>query len=146
VGKSLHGQSIARLDAVVQWNLWGTFTTKKDTRGLGIAQWLECQTRGWKVAGMNPCSAVGEFSYPRLTFCADSLFQYLFHPCVTAVDIKDPGHSARKKCRWQVTAVHACTLCMWLCMKWHGAWLYRVHRMRWDSSSFMWHQPCQAVL
>ena len=23
-----------------------------------------------------------------------------------------------KKCRWQVTAKHACTLCMWLCMKW----------------------------
>jgi len=28
----------------------------------------------------------------------------------------------------QVTAKHAYTLCMWLCMKWHGAWLYGVHR------------------
>ena len=28
----------------------------------------------------------------------------------------------------------------WLCMKWHCAWLYGVHRMRQDSSSFMWHQ------
>ena len=37
----------------------------------------------------------------------------------------------------------AYTLRMWLCMKWHGAWLYGAHRMRWDSSSFMWHQPCQ---
>ena len=27
-----------------------------------------------------------------------------------------------------VTAKHAYTLCMWLCMKWHGAWLYGVHR------------------
>ena len=37
----------------------------------------------------------------------------------------------------------AYTLRMWLCMKWHGAWLYGAHRMRWDGSSFMWHQPCQ---
>ena len=33
-----------------------------------------------------------------------------------------------QKCRWQVRAKHAYTLCMWLCMKWHGAWLYGVHR------------------
>ena len=33
-----------------------------------------------------------------------------------------------QKCRWQVTAKHAYTLRMWLCMKWHGAWLYGVHR------------------
>ena len=33
-----------------------------------------------------------------------------------------------QKCRWQVTAKYACTLRMWLCMKWHGAWLYGVHR------------------
>ena len=32
---------------------------------------------------------------------------------------------------------------MWLCMRWHGAWLYGVHRTHRDSSSFMWHQPCQ---
>ena len=38
---------------------------------------------------------------------------------------------------------HACTLCMWLCMKWHDAWLYGVHRTRRDGSSFMWHQSCQ---
>ena len=48
-----------------------------------------------------------------------------------------------QKCRWQVTAKHACTLHMWLCMKWHGALLYGEHRMCWDGSSFMWHQPCQ---
>ena len=29
---------------------------------------------------------------------------------------------------WQVTAEHAYTLRMWLCMKWHGTWLYGVHR------------------
>ena len=32
---------------------------------------------------------------------------------------------------------------MWLCMKWHGAQLYGVHRTHRDGSSFMWHQPCQ---
>ena len=30
-----------------------------------------------------------------------------------------------------------------LCMKWHGTWLYGVHKMHRDSSSFVWHQPCQ---
>ena len=48
-----------------------------------------------------------------------------------------------QKCRWQVTAKHACTFRMWLCMKGHGAWLYGVHRTRRDGSSFMWHQPFQ---
>ena len=32
---------------------------------------------------------------------------------------------------------------MWLCMKWHGAGLYGVHRTHQDGSSFMWHQLCQ---
>ena len=39
--------------------------------------------------------------------------------------------------------MHLVTLRMWLCMKWHGVWLYGVHRTRRDGSSFMWHQPCQ---
>ena len=68
------------------------------------------------------------------------LFRYPFHPRVTAVARK---RSFSQKCKWQVTAKHACTLRMWLCMKWYGAWLYGVHRMRRDGSSFMWQQPCQ---
>ena len=32
---------------------------------------------------------------------------------------------------------------MLLCMKWYDACLDGVHRMHWDGSSFMWHQPCQ---
>ena len=63
-------------------------------------------------------------------------------PCVTTVARKRP-QSFCKKYGWQVTAKHTCTLRMWLCMKWHGAWLYGVHRTRWDGSSFTWHQPCQ---
>ena len=50
-----------------------------------------------------------------------------FHPRVTAVARKR-SRSFCQKCTWQFTAKHAYTLCMWLCMKWHGAWLYGVHR------------------
>ena len=56
-----------------------------------------------------------------------SLFRYPFHPCVTAVARKR-SQSFCQTCRWQVTAKHAYTLRMWLCMMWHGAWLYGVHR------------------
>ena len=71
-----------------------------------------------------------------------SLFRYPFHPVVTAVACKRSG-SFCQTCRWQITAKHACTLCMWLCIKWQSAWLYVVHIKRRDGSSFMWHQPCQ---
>ena len=74
-----------------------------------------------------------------------SAFRYPFHPCVTAVARKRPQSSCQKR-RWQVTAKHAYTLRMWLCTKWHGAWLYGVHRTRRDwlsGSRFLWHQPCQ---
>ena len=55
------------------------------------------------------------------------LFRYPFHSRVTAVARKRP-RSFCQKCRWQVTAKHAYTLRLWLCVKWHGAWLYGVHR------------------
>ena len=45
-----------------------------------------------------------------------TLFRYPFHPRVTAVARKRP-RSFRQRCRWQVTAKHAYTLRMWLCMK-----------------------------
>ena len=48
-------------------------------------------------------------------------------PRVTAVARKR-SRSFCQKCRWQVTAKHAYTLRMWLWLKWHGAWLYGVHR------------------
>ena len=69
-------------------------------------------------------------------------FRCPFHPRVTAVERKR-SRSFCQRCMWQVTAKHACTLRMWLCVKWHGAWLYGVHRTRRDGSSFMWYQPCQ---
>ena len=74
-----------------------------------------------------PAGAAGEFSSPGSTFCADSYFGIRSTPRVTAVARKR-SWSFCQKCRWQVTAKHAYTLRMWLCMKWHGAWLYDVHR------------------
>ena len=94
--------------------------------GAGIAQWLERQTSDWKVAGSNPCWNSGRIFFSRVDFLCWLLFRYLFHPRVTTVARKR-SRSFCQKCRWQVTAKHAYTLRMWLCMKWHGAWLYGVH-------------------
>ena len=65
--------------------------------------------------------------FSRVDFLCWLLFRYPFHPRVTTVARKR-SRSFCQKCRWQVTAKHAYTLRMWLCMKWHGAWLYGVHR------------------
>ena len=46
------------------------------------------------------------------------LFRYPFHPGVTAV-AGERSRSFCQRCRWQVTATLACTLCMRLCMKQH---------------------------
>ena len=107
-----------------------------------LPQWLERRTRDWKVAGSNPCWNGGRIFFSRVNFLCWLLFRHPFHPRVTAVARKR-SRSSCQKCRWQVTAKHTYTLCMWLCTKWHGAWLYGVHRTRWDGSRFMWHQPCQ---
>ena len=93
----------------------------------GIAQWLEQRTHDWKVAGSNPCRSGGIIFFSGVDFLCWLLFRYPFHPRVTAVARKR-SQSFCQKCRWQVTAKYAYTLRMWLCMKWHGAWLYGVHR------------------
>ena len=94
---------------------------------VGIAQWLECWTHDWKVTGLNPCRCGRRIFFSMVDFLCWLLFQYPFHPRVTAVAHKR-SQSFCQKCRWQVTAKHINTLHMWLCMKWHGAWLYCVHR------------------
>ena len=110
--------------------------------GAGIAQWLERQTGDRKVTGSNPCWSGRRIFFSRVNFLCWLLFWYPFHPRVTAVARKRPRSFCQKR-RWQVTARHAYTLRMWLCMKWHGVWLYGVHRTCRDGSSFLWHQPCQ---
>ena len=64
-------------------------------RGAGIAQWLERRTHDWKVAGSNPCWNSGRIFFSRVDFLCWLLFRYPFHPCVTTVARKNPGHSAK---------------------------------------------------
>ena len=111
-------------------------------RVAGTAQWLECWTHDRKVMSLNPRRSGGRIFFSSVNFLCWLLFRFLFHPCVTAVACKR-SRSLCQKCRWQVTAKHASSLHMWLCMKWHGVWLYGVHGMCWEGSSFMWHQLCQ---
>ena len=96
--------------------------------GAGIAQWLDHRIRDWKVVGSNPCWSGGRIFFYRVDFLCWLLFRYPFHPRVTTIARKR-SRSFCQKCRWQVTAKHAYTLRMWLCMKRHGAWLYGVHRI-----------------
>ena len=96
-------------------------------RGAWIAQWLERQTRDWKVADSNHCRIGGRILFSRVKILCWFLFRYLFHRRVTALARKT-SRSFYQKRRWQVTARHACTLRVWLCMKWHGAWFCGVHR------------------
>ena len=112
------------------------------TLGAGITQWLERRTRDQTVAGSNPRRSGGRIFFSRVEFLCWLLFRYPFHPRATAV-VRKRSRLFCQRCRWQVTAKYACTLRMWFCMKRHGAWLYGVHRTRWDGSSFVWHQPCQ---
>ena len=102
--------------------------------GARIAQWLERRTRVRLPAG-----ALREFSSPGSAFCAD-LFSYPFHTRITAVACKR-SRSFCQKCRWRVTAKHACTLRLHE-VTCYGAWLYGVHRTCRDDNSFTWHQPC----
>ena len=80
----------------------------------------------------------------RVNFLCRLLFRHPFHSRVIAV-AHTKSRSFCQKCRWQVTAKHTCTLRVWLCMKWHGAWLYGVHRTRRDGCSFMWHRHTSSV-
>ena len=63
--------------------------------GAGIAQWLDHRTRDWKVAGSNPCWNGGRIFFSRVDFLCWLLFRYPFHPRVTTVARKNPGHSAK---------------------------------------------------
>ena len=123
-----------------------TSNRKGDNYAIMSITWLlERWARDRKVVGSGPRMNGGRIVFSRVSFLCRLLFWYSFHPRVTAVARKRP-RSFSQKCRWQVTAKHACTLRMWLCMKWHSAWLYGVHRTRRDGSSFMWHQPSMPAL
>ena len=78
--------------------------------------------------------APGEFSSQGSTFCADSYFGIRSLPRVTAVACKR-RRSFCQTCRWQVTAKHAYTLRMWLCMEYdmeYGCMVYTELAPRWQ--------------
>ena len=117
------------------WRYWcKSVHTTRDTPAVTDVKWSITPETHYDVTGVN-------LSIQLETHLL-LLFRYPFHPRVTAVARKRPRSFCQKR-RWQVTAKHAYTLCMWLCMKWHGAWLYSVHKTRRDGSRFLWHQPCQ---
>ena len=82
--------------------------------------WVCVPDSRWYTVECEPSSALEQN-------WAQFIFRYPFHPRVTAVAHKR-SWSFCQKCRVQVTAKHAYALRMWLCMKWHGAWLYGVPR------------------
>ena len=47
--------------------------------GAGIAQWLECWTCDWKVAGSNPCWSSGRIFFSMVDFLCRLLFRFPFH-------------------------------------------------------------------
>ena len=107
---------------IIEWATWDTMTpvlltstssTNPHNLSLlwvGIAQWLERWIRDWKVACSNPCRCGRIIFFSGVNFLCWFLFQYPFHPRVTAVARKR-SRSFCQKCRWQVTAKHAYTLC-----------------------------------
>ena len=82
--------------------------------GARIVQWLERRTRdpdSWpKGRGFEFCRSGGRFYFSRVNFLCWLLFQYPFHPCVTAVAHKR-SRPCCQKCSWQVWAKYACTVC-----------------------------------
>ena len=79
------------------------------------------------------------FFFSRVNLLRWLLLRYPFHLPVTAVVHQKKWIKKQKKqkqlpvtfwqtCRWLVTAKHACTLRMWICMKWrdmvHGCMVY----------------------
>ena len=103
---------------------------------------LELRTHDWKVAGSYPCRSSGRIFFSKVNFLC-SYFSIRFTPDLPVACKRPQTFCQKAKCMWYGYNKYTCTLCMWLCLKWHGAWLFGVHRTHWDGSSFMWHQPCQ---
>ena len=128
-------KQLGRTSWVGGWGIW--------QRPMLQVEWLERQTRDWKVAGSNPCHEQWEFFFlqGRLSVLT-VLFWYPFHPCVTEVAHKR-SWSFCQKCRWQVTAKHAYTLRRLFHEVTWSVVVWCTQDLRRDSCSFMWHQPCQ---
>ena len=112
--------------------------------GAGIAQWSEHWTHYRKVAGLGLGRSGRNIFFSRVGFLCQLLFQYPFHPHGVAVawkilvilpKVQVAGYSSTHMLQHPTyVALHE--------VIWHGVWLYGVHRMCWDGSSFMQHQSC----
>ena len=102
--------------------------------GSGDSSVVRAPNSWLKGRGFESLQEQREIFWSKVSFLCWLLFRYPFHPRVTAAACKR-SRSFCQKYRWKVTAKHACTLGMWLCIKLHGAWLYGVHRTRRDGNS-----------
>ena len=122
-----HQTSSASLRVLSGWKVKAAQTGSRSSCGTGIVQRLELQIHDHRFESWLEWQEnfifLGQLS-------AMLLFQYPFHPSVTAVACKR-SQPFCKKCRWQITAKHTCTLHMWLCVKWHkmvpGYMVYTEH-------------------
>ena len=89
--------------------------------GSGDSSVVRASDSWLKGRGLSPCRSGWWIFFSVVNFLCWPLFRYLFHPRVPAVTRKRT-RSFCQKCRWQVTAKHACTLRTWLCMKWGDIW------------------------
>ena len=113
--------SLVPLSSHTMWNLTHLTHGSRDSSVVrALDSWL-------KGHGIDSLRSGRRMFFSRVDFLCWLLFRYLFRPCVTTEACKR-SLSFCPKCRWQVTVKHAYTLRMWLCMKWHSAWLYGVHR------------------
>ena len=58
-----------------------------------------------------PAGAVGEFSSPGSTFCADSNFGIRSTPVIPQQHVKDPGHSAKSADSRLQLSMHTAYIC-----------------------------------
>ena len=96
--------------------------------GVGIAQWLERQTRVWKAVGSSHCMSGRRIFLSRVNFLCWLLFWYPFYPCVTAVACKRSWSSAKSAGGRLQLNMHAPYVCgfAWSAIV-HGCMVYTEH-------------------
>ena len=107
---ALHSHNaFSNITSAVTWVFWGRDNSV-----------LEHQTHNWKVPGLSPGRSEewwekfilqGQLSVLTLISLSVPPPCYCSSPWKILVILP-------KVHRWQVTAKHVCTLCMWICMKW----------------------------
>ena len=132
------GQNIRCQDLIPRWDILCWDNKSCSNMGSGNSSEVRVPDSLLKCCGFEPLQEWQENFLLQGQLSVLTLFQYPFHPHVTAVACKRPL-SFCQKCRWQViTCIHFTYVALH-----EVTWLYGVRRTCWDGSSFMWHQPCQ---